>query len=121
MTTYTKLAIKKLALSVNLGWRTQERKDEQNVFLECDIYFATPPKGCETDHLDDSVCYAKMIDAVRAHITDKHYRLIERLACDIHAVGKAFLSPQDKLLIRIIKYPKIGGLTDGVAFEFGDQ
>lgn len=116
----TTLFVRSLELSVNLGWRLPERGQEQAVLLDLEIRFPTPPQACENDNLDDTVCYATLINHIRANLENKHYHLVEHLSADIYAMVKPKLPPQSRLLVNLTKYPKIGGLTGGVCFSYGE-
>ncbi len=114
------LTIHRLELHVNLGWRHKERQHEQAVLLDVDIVFSTPPTACKTDQLEDSICYAALIKDIRDNVSEKKYRLIEHLSCDIYHLIKVRMPAKAKVKVCITKYPKIAGLTDGVSFHYGD-
>jgi len=116
----TTLHIKQLALSVNLGWRNKERDKEQAVFLDMIIRFNHAPIACENDHLEDTLCYATLVEHIRENIDNKHYKLIEYLAAEIYKISQAMLPPNTQLQVSLTKFPKIGGLTGGVSFHYGD-
>src|SRR5579883_3201823 len=115
------LFIRQLELRVNLGWRNAERKNEQAVLLDMYIQFSKPPQACETDKLDDTVCYAELIVEIRQQTAKRKYRLIEDLGAEIYQIAKACLPARSKLNVRITKYPKVDGLTGGVSFNYGDD
>lgn len=118
---FSSLLIRDLELRVFLGWPEKERLKEQRVLLNADIRYANPPAGCETDKLEDTVCYAEVIEQVREKIGDKHFHLIEYLSHDIYHIMKPLLPEKALLTIRITKHPMIAGLTGGVQFSFGDE
>jgi len=115
------LHVRRLELNVNLGWRSQERKQEQAIELDLDIQYPSLPKACETDDLQDTVCYAQLTDAIRQQISHKNYRLVEHLSAEIYTIAKAHLPQETKLMVRLTKYPKIEGLIGGVCFDYGDE
>ena len=115
------LSVHDLELYINLGWRKQERKLEQAILLDLDICLPKPPKACKTDKLEDTICYAEMIEDLRKQLSKKSYRLIEHLTQDIFDIVKLQLPKQAKLMVRINKYPKIEGLLGGVSFCYGDR
>ncbi len=116
----TSLQIRQLELHVNLGWRKKERGKEQAVFLDLDIFFPSMPKACLTDELDDTFCYAKLIEHLREKISEKSYRLIEHLCRDIYQHAKNFLETKSNLRVCITKYPNIPGLGH-VSFCYEDE
>lgn len=116
----TQLHIKSLELNLNLGWRSKERSAEQAVFMDMDIRFPAPPAACSSDNLEDTVCYAKLIEIIRENTEAKQYRLIEHLTKDIYTLSKKHLPDETAITVRITKYPRIDGLKEGVCFEYGD-
>ncbi|MBX3708441.1 MAG: dihydroneopterin aldolase [Gammaproteobacteria bacterium] len=118
---YSTLLIRNLELNINLGWRNRERKQEQAVLLDITIRFPQPPTACKSDQLEDTHCYATLIDDIRGKLAEKNFRLIEHLSAEIYAIAKAQLPKKTMLNIRITKYPKIKGLTNGVCFDYGDE
>lgn len=118
---YSSLHIHQLELHLNLGWRNKERSQEQAVFLDMDIRFPSPPKACKTDNLDDTICYAKLIEVIREKISAKKYRLIEHVCAEIYTITKNHWKKNTRITIRLTKYPRIDGLKKGVTFDYGDE
>jgi dihydroneopterin aldolase len=117
---YSHLKIRQVDLQLNLGWRSKERAQEQGILLDIDIYFPTAPTACETDHLDNTVCYDQLIQTIREKLGDKSFRLIEHLARDIYLIVKTNLPDNAATTIHITKFPKVTGLIGGVCFSYGD-
>lgn len=115
------LLLQGLALQVNLGWRKQERGKEQAVILDLTLAFPQPPKACLTDELEDTLCYADLIEKIRTAIAHKNFRLLEHLGYDIYHLIKAHVPPTTKISVRITKFPKIDGLTGGACFCYEDD
>jgi FolB domain-containing protein len=120
-TIFTTLVIKQLELSVNLGWRSAERRLKQPVLLDIDIQYPVPPKACETDTLEDTSCYAVLVNTIREKIVLKQYKLVEHLGFDIYRLTKDYLPALSKIVVRVTKHPKLDGLTGGVCFSYGDK
>lgn len=118
---YASLHIRDLELKVNLGWRNQEREQDQGILIDLIIQFPIPPKACATDHLEDTICYAELTDTIRDQINNKHYKLIEHLTAEIYTIVKMHLPNNSKLTIALTKYPIINGLKGGVCFRYGDS
>jgi dihydroneopterin aldolase len=113
------LQLRELTLNVNLGWRKKERHKKQTVLLDLDLYFSSPPKACQTDKLEDTLCYHILIDKIREHIKQKNYALIEYLSYDIYHVVKNHF-PLIKIKVCLTKFPRIRGLKGGARFYYGD-
>ena len=117
----TALFIRHLELRVHLGWPDIERQHEQIVFLDVDIHFSEPPNACKTDHLDDTLCYASLIDSIREKISVKKFHLIEHLTYDIYQSIKPLMPHRSKVSVCITKHPDIKGLEGGVQFRYSDD
>ena len=116
------LNVSGLELQVNLGWRNQELMEPQAVMLDFAITYANAPAACTSDHLEDTLCYAVIIEEIRAHLKDKKYRLIEHLSNEIYKLITPHLPTNTTLSVTITKKPKIDGLLGGVSFTcFNDQ
>lgn len=121
MTPNCTLQIKALELHVNLGWPEEERQKKQPVWLDIDIQFSTPPKACQSDELSDSFCYDELCQKIHAFVETKHFHLVEYLAAEIYNHLKPNLPTKSGLTIRLLKHPKVVGLTEGVCFVYGDS
>jgi dihydroneopterin aldolase len=108
-------------LSVHLGCGAEERATPQAVDLDVAVRFAEPPPACESDKLADTVCYAELIAAARAHVAGREFNLVERLAHELVAVFRPLLPPNAELWLRVTKLrPPVAELAGGVAFSLGD-
>ena len=115
------LHINGLQLQVYLGWPDQERLKMQTVFLSLIIQFANPPKACETDHLEDTICYSTLVEFIQEKINSKKFHLIEHLCFEIYHLIKPLLSASSSLSLSITKYPDLPALEGGVQFYFGEN
>ena len=115
------LHVNNIGLSIYLGWPENERLKRQNILLDLKIVFPNTPTACDSDKLEDTVCYAGLIQDIHAMIGDKHFHLIEHLAATLHTFIKAKLPAQSRLLVSVTKHPKIHGFEGHVKFCFGDE
>lgn len=113
------LHLNEIELFVHLGWPEEERKQPQAVRVNIEVEFETPPDACETDQLEDSFCYAALIKKIQENTTNKQFRLIEHLGCDIYKLLKTIL-PSSQVRVKICKYPKLTGFSGPVYFTYGD-
>jgi dihydroneopterin aldolase len=118
--THCHLTINALELSIHLGWPTAERRALQRIFLDVEIRYPTPPKACQTDKLEDTVCYDSLIRTIKEKLNDRHFHLVEHLAKSIYDIIQTLLPTDANSRIRILKYPRIEGLTGGVHLSYGD-
>ena len=120
MTIQTTLMIKRLIVPVTLGWTESERSVLQNIALTIQLRFIEPPRACETDQLADTICYHTLLDALRAHITTRSYRLVESLGAACYQLIKQQVSTRAWVTVSVQKWPVMDGLADGVCFSYGD-
>lgn len=119
---FSELRFEKLRLLVRLGWGDEERRVPQPIDLSITIKFETPPAACETDHLDDTICYAKLSEAAREYCAERSFNLIERLGAQLFKVLREQLPSQAYLRVEVTKVsPPIAGLHGGATFTYGDN
>lgn len=113
----TVLEVPALRLDVRLGCTADERRVPQAVDLALTIRFAAPPAACWSDELADTVCYAELASVARSHCAEREFKLVERLACELHALLSAALPPGATLALTATKVgPPVAGLAGGVRF-----
>jgi dihydroneopterin aldolase len=115
------LTIKTVELNVKLGWSEQERQTAQTIWIDIDIYFATPPNACHTDELTDTICYADIILHLQQSLASPSFKLIEHLSWHIHQRIKSLLPPTARLMIHLTKRPDVPGYAGAVCFSYGDE
>ncbi|MBA3661361.1 MAG: dihydroneopterin aldolase [Gammaproteobacteria bacterium] len=113
-----KLIIEDLELHVYLGWSQLEREDPQTVLLGMHITFHEPPRACLTDHLENTICYATLVQQLRTKLKGQFFNLIEHLAKFIYDHVRETVLVASNIMVRIKKHPKIPGLAGFVAFEY---
>ena len=114
------LRLRDIELPVNLGWEEEEREQQQMVQLDIIINFQTIPKACASDRLQDTFCYATLIQHLREYVEDKTYRLVEHLTQDLYQLIKKKIKGHHCLL-HLTKHPSVEGLSGGVTFSYGDE
>jgi dihydroneopterin aldolase len=83
--TFSKLIIADLRLWVHLGCGEEEKLHPQMVSIDIEVIFKNPPKAVTTDYLEDTICYAQLVQKVKEVCAGGRFNLIERLVGDIHA------------------------------------
>ena len=117
----TGLRVQGLEVAIHLGWPDNERKDAQSVFLDIEIDFFQPPLACQTDELQDTLCYAALARQIKEATRGHYFHLIEHLAREIYLLVKSRLATKDSVMIHLTKHPKIVGLGGGVCISYGDR
>lgn len=74
-----KIIIKDLHIFAYHGVNPEEKENGQNFYLDI-VCFADLQKAGQTDDLNDTVNYSKVVKAVTAAFTARKYDLIERAA-----------------------------------------
>ena len=110
------ITLQQLELNVFLGWTEQERQQAQTVTVDIDLALPAPPVACTSDQLDDTYCYADLIEKIKKEIEGKPFRLIEKLSHSIYQTVKNTLPADIKINVTVSKKPSISGLTGGVKF-----
>ncbi len=88
-----KIIIKGLKLFAYHGVNPEEKVDGQNFVLDITATL-NADSAKQSDNVDDTVSYAKIIKTVRAVFTEKSYDLIETAA---NKVGKAIMETYPRL------------------------
>ena len=114
----SRLNVKELAVKVHLGCTPEERKVAQEVRFSIELQFTQNPTACLTDKLEDTHCYVKICDALRATCLEKEFQTIEHLSEVALNNLKPSLSKNVRGLLHLHKVkPPIDGLLGGVIFS----
>jgi FolB domain-containing protein len=115
------LRVEDLRLQVRLGCEAGERARVQEVRITIEFRFAEPPKGFDTDSLQDVIDYAAIASGLRRHIEGRDYHLIERVANDAFQIARDHGKEWAKIGIRVHKVrPPVEGLSGGSVYQCGD-
>ncbi|MEM7174256.1 MAG: dihydroneopterin aldolase [Bacteroidota bacterium] len=116
------LAVNKLRIPVFIGVKPQERARAQLIEIDFKVTFQHPPKGCVSDQLEDTVCYADLVKQVIATAQHKEYALLEHLNHTIHQALSRLLEKDIKITLKVAKLtPPIPNIFGGVSYQIQDQ
>ncbi|MDF3048329.1 MAG: dihydroneopterin aldolase [Candidatus Midichloriaceae bacterium] len=121
--TFSKLVIADLRLWVHLGCGEEEKLHPQMVSFDIEVLFKNPPKAIANDCLEDTICYAKLVQEVKAVCAGGRFNLVERLTGDVHASIKNYIANQ-KCLVESINVtvckisPPVPDVHGGVFFTY---
>ena len=102
----SKLEINGLNLKIKLGLTEQERLKSQNVEFYISIEFQTIPKACNSDTIEETICYDNLVKLIQNFCEGKEFKLIEYLCNSLYQYLKTiYLEHQIKL--KICKKPPI--------------
>ncbi len=117
---YSELKINPIRVFVSLGCGADERANPQEVQIGLNLKFASPPVGCSTDDIKDTICYRDLAETIYGIAKSQEFRLIEHLA------HKVFISlkekyPEVKMRLDAKKvHPPHELLAGGLNFIYGD-
>ncbi|MBP9726790.1 MAG: dihydroneopterin aldolase [Gammaproteobacteria bacterium] len=89
---------------VHLGWTEQERETPQKIALDISLRFHQLPSACLSDELEDTQCYAQLIDIADKICQSAAFKLLEHLACKIYeAIKQQLNNPSITVSVRVHK------------------
>ncbi len=121
MNNFSKLSILDLRIWVHLGCSDQEKFNPQLVSFNIELNFKTLPEGAINDRLEDTICYYKLVQNVKAFCQNKKFNLIEHLAIAVHKLVDESLN-QHRLIVDFINVtahkisPPVPDIHGGVTF-----
>ncbi len=75
-----RLRIKNLKYQVAIGVSQEEQNNPQIILISLEFDFLRSPKVCETDNIEDTVCYDLVSRELQSVIYTKKFHTIEYLA-----------------------------------------
>ncbi|MES3037344.1 MAG: dihydroneopterin aldolase [Bdellovibrionota bacterium] len=115
------LRINDLSLQVRIGCTEEERAQPQEVRVSIEMRFPQLPVGAVSDLLNDTICYAKVSEAIKEHCEKSEYKLIERMALDCLQILRPFSESKAQVGLMVHKVkPPIPSLLGGTTYRCGD-
>ena len=97
-----KIIVRGLRLFAYHGVNEEEKQNGQDFVIDLTAYLDLSAP-CESDNLDDTVSYAKMIKTVRRVFTAEKYDLIEKCAGVIADAILAEYPPVNEITVKVMK------------------
>jgi dihydroneopterin aldolase len=114
------MEISEVSLQVHLGVSETERAVAQEVRLSMDLYWAEAPVACQTDKIEDALCYATLIASCQDIVENTSFATIEHLAHRFYQRLREVVPPTVRPVLRLHKVrPPVEGLRGGVFIELG--
>lgn len=116
-----KLKINDLKVPVYIGNTDEEQREKSFVMVCIEISFGKNLGACESDDLAETICYDNLIANLREAVSEKRFRLIEKLAKFIYDKTKEIINRNDaKIVVTVTKTVVPIENLDSVSFAFGD-
>lgn len=110
---------------VHLGCTSEEKYNSQLVSIDIHFLFSSPPPGVQTDCLNDTVCYLKIVELIQALVKKKSFNLVEHLTSQIYEITYQHLLDlrwkDITLAVSVNKVsPPVPGIHGGVTFSYSN-
>lgn len=120
---YSQLELEDIGLDVKLGYSEKERSVSQRILVQIIFRFEEIPSVCVTDHLQDTLCYATLVDELQRFCNNHSFKLIEALGYQLYQFIKKKLSlthlKSTAVFLRVIKNPPLSALKQAI-FSISD-
>lgn len=115
------MSLEELLVPMHIGVTEGERANKQDIKISFSLFFPEAPKACQTDALEDTECYHKIADVVRAYCASHEVKLLEFLCHELYQQVRSIIAAPVKLWVRVEKCnPPIEGLQGATSFEYSD-
>lgn len=115
------LRLEDIRLQVRLGCLPDERERPQEVRLAVEFRFDREPSCLKSDRLEETICYARLCEALRAHCESREFKLIERIGYEAYGIARELAGPGVKVAVRAHKVrPPVEALLGGAISTCGD-
>ncbi len=115
------LELRDLVLGIHLGCTEDERRRPQDVSFSIFFRFLKQPSACQTDRLEDTICYARVRDLLEQETRDREFQLIEYLGQEIFRRLKGAFGDEALICLQVHKLkPPVLNLRGGSLFRIGD-
>jgi len=116
------LQLKALEVSVRLGCFEEERAEPQVVRFTLRLRFPDRPQACESDAIEDTICYEEIARVVSMTAQAREFRLVEHLAWTVHQKVGELLPPSTVLSLKLHK-PSLpmDFVTEGAVYEISGE
>lgn len=113
------LSVTGLRLNLFVGCLAEEKLCRQPVDIDFSFFFPAAPKGCASDKLDETICYARCIAVIREMTQKRHFYLLEHLGFEIHTALSDVVPEDVCIQVRVTKpHPPLPEVNGGVSFTY---
>jgi dihydroneopterin aldolase len=105
------LSLHDYQVKIRLGHTEEERSKPQPVLIDLILQFIELPKACDTDELQDTICYDTLTKQITEFCIDKSFALLEHFAKDLYDFVNNQIKNEINLSLRIKKPHPIENLS----------
>lgn len=91
------LQVHRYRLWLSIGWTDAERQTPQPIDIDLSITLEAVPTASKTDRLEDTFCYATLLESLGKVTKMQSFKLLERLAEVLLSTAEQFLLDQGHL------------------------
>lgn len=119
---FTAIEVDRLRVDMHLGCTEEEQATKQPVEISLRLYPQTPPHGCESDQITDTVCYDELCQALYQFCESNTLHLIEHLTTELFRIARSLIADDTtRLWIKVVKCnAPVKGLKGHTAFVYSD-
>jgi dihydroneopterin aldolase len=112
------MTVRDLEIWVRLGCSAEERALPQPVAVSARVTFARAPHACESDRLEDTVCYARLAAVLGERAAQRPYQTIESLTFALVEAMRSAMPAGTRFALEVTKLRvPVAGLRGGVTFR----
>jgi dihydroneopterin aldolase len=97
------LTVNGIRILVHLGHTKEEQRNLQEIKVDISIKFPQLPMACQTDNLNDTICYATLSEKLLNYVDGKTFNLIEHLTNCFYDLIKQELTNDIKISVKVHK------------------
>ena len=102
------LEIKQLRLKLAIGFSDEERAKLQDVEFNITINFSDLPKACNSDQINNTLCYDQLTQEIKKFCVNNKFHLIEHLSHSLHQhIKDNYLDLKDNLILQVCKFAPV--------------
>ncbi len=110
------LHIEDLVIPAKIGVSEEERSKTQDISINLRLVFKSLPEACVSDNISETICYHNLCDTIREYISNKEFKLLERISREIFDLIQE-LDSFSSINLSISKKPNIECLKGSVSME----
>lgn len=116
---FSQVGLTQLIVPVRVGFSVSERALPQPIRFDLHIRFKAPPLACQSDQLDQTLCYFELSQKIKNYCESREFALLEHLTWKVFHLLKAELAADLHLTTTKENFP-LDTLRGSAYFSLGD-